>query len=369
MALVKKQGIKISRPDINKCSHNFTCDNNTIYMGLSSLKFVGVGVEEAINERNQNGSFKDLQDMLTRVYLSKREVESLIKSGALDSIGNAKRSQMLDKLEDLLYLTKQERKNKEIGQFSLFDICDDISVKAANVIQYPDIKEFNQMKLFAMEKEVSGFYLSGHPLELPEYKGITARSNIMTVDEFTNLDNKKKVKMVGIVNINESEKEGIKYSKSGNLYANFTLEDTMGNIKVLAFKDAVEQCKSVLYNEAIVEITGTLSVDIEEYEDENGEIKQKKDIKIFLDTIKKVTSSADRKKVYIQLNTRDIYIMNSIRRVIDKHPGYDTVILYDPILKKSFKSPKTINYTPLFVNDLQNYTRIETKDIVAKNLA
>lgn len=369
MAIVKKLGINISRPDINKCSNIFTCDDKNIYMGLSSLKFVGIGVSSAIEEREKNGEFTSLQDLLTRVTLSKREVESLIKAGAFDSFGIAKRSQMLDKVEDILKLTKNDRLKKESGQVSLFDICDDASVQEANIIKFADIQEFNQMKIFAMEKEVSGFYLSGHPLELPEYKDVSEKSTITTVDEFTNKDNRKKVKLVGIVNINEDEKEGIRISKSGNAYANFTLEDQYGTIKVLAFKDAVDQCRNAMYKDAIVQVTGNLSVDIEQYEDDNGEIKERRDIKIFLETITRVKSACDRKKVFIQVNTRDAYKMNTIKSVLNKYPGSDTVIFYDPILKQSFKSNTTIDYGINFLYELQSRTNLGDKDIVSKNLA
>lgn len=366
MAVVKKQGFEISRPNINTCKSMFACDNEKIYMGLSSLKFVGDnGVSAAIAEREKNGEFKDLQDLLTRVPLNKREVEALIKSGAFDDFKVARRSQMLAKVDDILELTKKDRKNRELGQFSLFDVCEDESLNEISKIKFPEIKEFNEMRIFAMEKEVSGFYLSGHPLDLPEYVKYTKCANIKTIDEFTNFDNKKKVRMTGIVSINEDQREGIKVSKAGNVFANFTLEDRYGTIKVLGFKDAVEQCKQCMFNDAIVEITGNLSVNIEQYVDENDEVKESRDIKIFLNSMKKIVAK-EQKKVFLQFNTNDPVKKKFVKDVIAKYPGIDIVRFYNPILKQSYDYSETVDYCDELLDELLNSNWITQKDVVAK---
>lgn len=369
LTVVKKQGYKISRPDINKCSFNFTCEDDNIFMGLTSLKHVGAGIEKAIKEREENGNFKDLQDLLTRVSLNKREIENLIKAGAFDSFGIAKRSQMLNKLEDILKLTKNERTQKNKGQMSLFDFTEDEEILNINKIQFPDIEEFSPMKIFTMEKEVSGFYLSGHPLDLPEYKEMTKLSTISTVDDFIEKDNKREVKLVGVVVIDEKENEGIRYSKAGNQYASFRIEDLYGQIKVLGFKESVEKAKNCLFNNTIVEIKGNLSVSIEEYMDDNGEMKEKRDVKIFLKDIRKISSLEERKKVFIQLDTKNQNAMKNLKSVCSKYPGFDTVMLYDSNLKKSFKYNQTIQYSYMFHNELMNKINIKENDIVSKKLA
>lgn len=369
LTIVKKQGYKISRPDINKCSFDFTCEDDTIFMGLTSLKHVGAGIEVAIKEREENGKFKDLQDLLTRVPLNKREIENLIKSGAFDSFGIAKRSQMLSKLEDILKLTKSERNQKNKGQISLFDLTDDEEILNINKIQFPNIEEFSPMRIFTMEKEVSGFYLSGHPLNLPEYKEIAKKSTISTMDEFNELDNKKKIKLVGVVVVDEKQQEGIRISKSGNQYASFRLEDQYGQIKVLGFKDVVEKSKNCLFNNTIVEIEGNLSVSIEEYMDDTGEMKEKRDIKIFLNDISRVTSLEDRKKVFIQIDTKNQQLMSIVKSICNKYPGFDTVLFFDSNLKKSFKYNKTIGYSTEFFDEILYKTKLNTNNLVVKKMA
>ena len=366
MAIIKQQGYDIVRPNINKCKSKFTCDKEKIYMGLSCLKFVGdSNISKAIEEREKNGQFKDLQDLLSRVALNKREVEALIKSGAFDDFNVGYRSQMLAKIQDILDLTKKDRLQSSKGQVSLFDICDDESVLNARKIQFPNIQEYSDIRLFSMEKEVSGFYLSGHPLDMPEYEKYTKLSTIKTTDEFTKADDRSKVRLTGIVSINSKEGQGIRISKAGNQYANFTLEDRYGTITVLGFKKVVDDCKQYMFNDKIVEITGTLSVNIDEYYDENGDLQEKRDVKIFLNTIKEITL-LDRKKVFIQFDTNNFsqksFVMNTLR----KYPGEDVVRFYNPIIKQSYDSNITINYCEELRKELLNSKIVQEKDLFAK---
>lgn len=352
IGVCKKMGITINRPDINKCESLFTCDINSIYMGLTSLKYVGTGIQNAIEERKQYGEYKDLQDLLTRNSLSKREIESLIKSGALDSFGH-KRSQMLERIEDFVNATKMDRQKKESGQFSLFDLTDDEEILSFNKIELPNIEEYSEMTKFKMEKEVSGFYLSGHPLNLPEYVELTKESNITTIDEFTEDDNRKKINLIGIVNIDEKDKEGFKYSpKTGNEYCIFSIEDKYSTIKILAFKDVVQKCKSIVFNGNIVNIKGTLSVSIETFVNEEGELIENKDVKIFLEDIFKVSDLKERKKVYIKITSDTQHKINQINSIINKNPGYDIIRFYNSETKKTMEHKKCVGCTPSFVDTL-----------------
>lgn len=355
MGVSKLLGINILRPDINRCYHNFTTCEDGIRMGLTSLKYVGLGVENAIIERDKNSKFKDLQDLLSRVELNKREVESLIKSGALDTF-SMKRSVMLNSLQDILERTKKDRKISSTGQFSIFDMVEDEEVQEIKQIKLKDIEEYTPLQLYSMEKEVSGFYLSGHPLQLDEYKDVVKTSTITTIDNFTSSDNKKKIKLVGIVQINEEEKEGIRYSKNGTEYANFTLEDEYGTIKVLGFKDAVQDCKHNMYNGNIVQIEGTLSVEIEVFENDEGELIENKSVKIFLNNMVRVTDLASRKKIYIKLEMKN---SSMVKNLISRFPGLDEVIFIDKDTRKAFKYNNTVGYSEYFKEKLAEIVNIE----------
>lgn len=352
LGIVKKMGIPVLRPDINKCEDRFTQNENGIYMGLSSLKYVGKGIQEAIIERKKNGPFKDLQDLLERVDLNKREVESLIKSGALDCF-NHKRSQMLQSLDILMKMAKQEKENRASGQLSLFDFVD-ADLKETFRFKFPDIEEYSPMEMFTMEKEVSGFYLSGHPLDLPEYRQYTARSTITTIDAFTENDDRKEITLVGIIQIDEKE-GGFKVSKTGKQYAIFDIEDKYSTLPVLAFEKCLEQSGHLIQTGNIVELKGTLSVQVNEFEDENGEIVQSIDVKIFAEEIKALSDIKKNKKVYIRIDRKTAKFLPNIKQLLSQCPGTDELYLYDSDNKRLMKYNNTFGYNEYFQNEIRKY--------------
>jgi len=352
IGIVKKMNIPLLRPDINKCDAKFIQNKDGIYMGLTSLKYVGTGVKEAIEERKKNGLFKDLQDLLERVSLNKREVESLIKSGALDCLGH-KRSQMLSSLNVILKGTKQERENKESGQLSLLDFISE-DFKDFFKFHFPDISEFNPMEKFTMEKEVSGFYLSGHPLDLPEYQKFTKRSTITTVDNFTESDNGNNIRIVGIIQIDEKE-GGFKISKAGKQYAVFDIEDKYSTLNVLAFEKCLDKSGHLIQSGSIVELQGRLSVQVNEFEDENGDIVQTIDTKIFTNEIKALSDIDKHKKIYIRIDRKTAHYLPHIKQLVSRYPGVDELYVYDVDKKKLMKYNNTFGYNDKFHKEIKHY--------------
>jgi DNA polymerase-3 subunit alpha len=352
LGIVKRMGISVLRPDINKCEAKFIQNEDGIYMGLTSLKYVGAGVQEAIEERKKNGPFKDLQDLLERVTLNKREVESLIKSGALDCFGH-KRSQMLSSLDALIKGAKKERENRESGQLTLFDFADE-ELKEAFKFHFPDISEYNPMEKFSMEKEVSGFYLSGHPLDLPEHQRFTKRSNITTIDGFTEGDDRKDICIVGIIQIDEKE-GGFKISKAGKQYAIFDIEDKYSTLRVLAFEKCLEKSGHLIQAGSIVELQGTLSVQVNEFEDENGEIVQTFDVKIFANEIKALGDIDRYKKVYIRIDRKTAHYLPHIKQLANRYPGTDELYIYNSEEQRLLKYNNTIGYNDNFYKEIRHY--------------
>lgn len=352
IGITKKMGIPLLRPDINNCDAGFTTSEEGIFMGLSSLKFVGKSIGEAIAERKLNGRFKDLEDLLKRVTLNKREVTSLVKSGALDSFGH-KRAQMLSSLDALLSLAKQEKEDRERGQMSLFDFGDE-EFKESFRFKFPKINEYNPLEMFAMEKEVSGFYLSGHPLELPEYQKLVKRSTITTVDDFTKSDHRKDIRMVGIIHIDEKE-GGFRISKAGKQYAIFEIEDKYSALPVLAFEKCIEKSGFLIKEGNIVEIQGTLSVEVNEYVKDDGEVVQTIDAKIFANQIQALSEIDSFKKVYIRVDKKTTHFMPHIRQLAKKHPGIDELYIFDNDNKKLMRYFYTIGYNDHFHKAVQRF--------------
>lgn len=244
--------IPILPPDINESYDSFTVVGDKIRFGLAAVKNVGRdAVAAIIEERNANGPFQSLSDLCQRLVLNRRMLESLVKSGALDSLG-ARRSQMLAVLEKALDLGRQVQADKESLQLSLFDMG---MTEGKDIeLELPDIPEYSHMELLTMEKEMIGFFVSGHPLE--EYRDIL--KNIATHQSMNLAEARPnaQVKMGGM--ITQLEK---KLTKQGNAMAIFNLEDTYGSVRAVMFPRPYEEYKANLLAGEPVLATGKVKVE------------------------------------------------------------------------------------------------------------
>ena len=164
----RQMNIRILPPDINKGEANFSVDGGNIRYGLAAIKSIGKPVIKAIvEEREQFGLFKNLEDFITRMSsretLNKRAIENLIKSGALDTLGGTRKQFMSIYIQIVDYVN-QEKKYSMAGQMTLFDMVGE-DQKEEFQIKLPDVGEYSRENLLAFEKEVLGIYVSGHPLE------------------------------------------------------------------------------------------------------------------------------------------------------------------------------------------------------------
>ena len=163
----KEEGMEVLPPDINESYAKFTVKGNKIRFGLAAIKNVGLNaIENIVKTRNEKGKFINLEDFCSKVDLgciNKRAMESLIKAGAFDSF-KIFRSQMLAVHEKVLDSINNDKKKNIQGQVNLFEELEESSLE----IQYPNINEFDKKSILSMEKEMTGLYLSGHPLD--EYK-------------------------------------------------------------------------------------------------------------------------------------------------------------------------------------------------------
>src|SRR5699024_8229434 len=163
----RNMGIQILSPDVNEGQRDFSVVNGQIRYALSAIKSIGRSViESLVEEREKNGKFtslKDLIDRMTGKELNKRTVENLIKSGALDSLDGT-RKQKLEVFASIMDQAAKEKKQSIQGQMTLFDFVTE-EQKEAFEIQFPNVGEFGRQTMLALEKEVLGIYISGHPLE------------------------------------------------------------------------------------------------------------------------------------------------------------------------------------------------------------
>lgn len=339
IGVARKMGLKLLKPDVNVSETKFTTDGKSIFMGLTALENVGKSITAMVEERKKNGEFKDIYDFIKRAPISKSELEGLTKSGALDKF-EINRSQILYNPKKLIDYAKKDRAIKNSDQISFFTMKE-FEEESGFQFEFPDIKEFPEMKLLSMERDVSGFYLTKHPLELDEYKDAVSESTITSVDEFKEHHHRNKVTMVGVISYDE-KKEGIRFSKSGNRYGNFNLEDQYSSIKVMLFKEKVDKFEHLVRNGAVVKVNGSLMVEVREYENpENGEIIETTSVKIFADKIEEVNASVQsKKKVYIRINNKTLPLMNKIKETLNRYPGSDDVIIFNEDINKAMKGLK-----------------------------
>ncbi len=274
----KKMGIDVLPPDVNESDVMFTVVKGKIRFGMAAVKNVGESaVGELIKERIEKGLFKGFGDFCERIGprdFNKRCVESLIKCGAFDSFG-VYRAKLMAVYEKLLEGAQQSRKSKVDGQLSLFEIPGDLKDMTPEE-SYPELNEFTPRMLLAMEKEMLGLYVSGHPLkeyekELEEQvslysydlgdspaEGIDTLEGSLAQDA-KNLADGMLVTVGGII----TEKK-TKTTKSNNLMAFITLEDLFGSMEIIVFPTILTRYSALLVNENAVFIDGRISIKEEE---------------------------------------------------------------------------------------------------------
>lgn len=257
----KKFKIKLLPPDINQSDVNFKIiygdtkqTSGQIIYGLSALKHVGEKpAMEIVKERNKNGPYSSITDFLLRIDPSlviKRTVESLILAGAFDSI-ESNRKKLLTNLERILsYVNKNRSAKITEDQSPLF--VNDFSPTEIHIPDLQNVEDFTEIERFKKEKEIIGFYLSGHPLE--QYrKEVEKLVNFTFADKISveELDKLGTVRICGVISNLE-----IKSSKKNNKFATFDLTDLYGTGSCLAFSSLYESKQYLFKNDNIVVIEG-----------------------------------------------------------------------------------------------------------------
>ena len=267
--------IEILKPSINKSFTKFTVNGDKIRFGLGSIKNVGEAVIDTIvEERNKNGEFKSFTDFCERMQgeaVNKKCVESLIKAGAFDELGETRKT-LFEGFEGVLDLINGETKKSIQGQVTMFDMGNNEETEKHkyNLVRQ---EEYDERILLDMEKEMLGIYISGHPLEKRK-KEIEAYTNINTIQMINMKEENdlsrdgKQVKYAGIIS---SVKK--KYTKNNTIMAFVTVEDLYGSTEIIVFDSCYNRCSNSLIEDNIVLVDGRLS------------IKEDDDVKIVANTI------------------------------------------------------------------------------------
>jgi DNA polymerase-3 subunit alpha len=315
--------INILAPDVNSSDRTFTPAGGSIRFGLTAIKNVGdAAIESVVAARRKLGRFDNLYQFCENVdlrLLNKRVIESLIKAGALDSFG-ARRSQMMAALDRAMEMGQQRQRRQNAGQGGLF--ASGGADTPVHSVPLPDAPEWTETEKLAGEKEVLGFYVTGHPLE--KYRMALAS---LTQTDSSSLDEMAHDSPVTLGGILTTVR--IRPSKKGDLWASGTLEDLRGIAELLVFPQALQQIQSLLKPDAALLIRGRVR------QEENGRPK------VVVNEAQSLESAASRVKPEIVIRLDAIQLSETLLEGIEKllaaHPG-DNPIVFELIQPGDFKA-------------------------------
>ena len=263
----RDSGIDLLPPDINRSSDCFTVEEGGIRFGLVAIKNIGRGFIQAVMREREKRPFTSLTDFCERMNgsdMNKRAVENLIRSGAFDCFG-ARRSQLIHIYEKVMdSVAVQQRENVE-GQIDFFSLAAGMPGGTAPVkeIPLPDIVEFTPQELMNMEKETTGLYLSGHPMD--QYRDVVKRLNAPTIASIladfaqeggpSRFADEQRITICGVVTSSKT-----KTTKNNSLMAYVTVEDDTAAMELLCFSRVLNTCGAYLKENQAVIVKGKLSV-------------------------------------------------------------------------------------------------------------
>lgn len=258
----REMGISVLPPDVNESFDGFAVAGKDIRFGLAAVKGVGRSfMRQLVEEREKNGLFTSFQQFCDRMYekeLNRRALESLIKAGAFDSLGY-RRSQLVQIVGPVVDALAQNRKKNIEGQIDLFGMGNE-DVQDAQ-IALPDIPEVSKRELLAMEKETTGLYLSGHPMD--EYRALSKKASAASIRQIIDdLSGENEapiykdgmtVRLACVITAVR-----LKSTKSGAMMAYVTVEDDTAAIELVVFSRSLAQCGAYLVEESAVLLTGKI---------------------------------------------------------------------------------------------------------------
>ncbi len=314
-------GIRVLPPDINSSDRAFTPAENSIRFGLTAIKNVGeTAIESVLEARRKLGRFDSLAQFCEHVdlrLLNKRVIESLIKAGALDSIG-ARRSQLTAGLDRAMELGQKRQRESLSGQHGLFVAGSEPQPEPA--MRLPEIPEWPEADRLAGEKEVLGFYLTGHPLEkyLPRLASLT-RHDSSSLEE---LEHESPVTLAGILT-------GLRVrpSRKGELWASGYLEDLRGSVELLVFPQTLQRFQPVLKADAVLLVKGR--VRHEEHAPPKVVVSEAK----ALDAA--VNGAQPELRIRVNMEEAGETLVEELGKLLEAHPG-ENPILFELIRPGAF---------------------------------
>lgn len=249
----KNMGIKILPPDINLSDKNFSVEKKDIVYGLVGIKNIGeAAVDEIIRSRKESSVFESFLDFLYKVDLrvvNRKVIESLIKCGVFDQFG-INRATLMHNLDTMIEFTTAKKDSEKFGQVSLFDENDETMIPPIHI---ETVEEWPQKDILRNEKELLGYYFSGHPLD--KYKNIWKKNVSLDLSHSDKAQEDRKYTLLGIIN----EVRTI-ITKSGKPMAFVQLEDFNGTIECVFFPKIWEKEGTLIQEDTVMGLSGKIDL-------------------------------------------------------------------------------------------------------------
>ncbi|MDK3157894.1 DNA polymerase III subunit alpha [Kamptonema cortianum] len=313
----REMGLKILPPDVNGSGSKFSVENGCIRYGLSAVKNVGeVAVESIIQERASGGAYADIENFCERVDLrtvNKKVIESLVKCGAFDGIRTGSRHGLFMSIDMFLERAAAHQRDKASGQHSLFGLMDDTSKDSFKGKNNADtVPEWPESEKLRYEKELLGFYVTGHPLD--EYRSTIASLSLNSLLEIAELPDRAFIHVAGIISTADKKLS----QKDGRPWAIIQLEDLTDSMEMMVFSDTYEKCAPHIRAGEVVVVAGTI--------DAREERRKLRVTELF--PLKEAMQRFGN-ELLIMLRARNGYSthLNQLRELFSAHPGKAQVLL------------------------------------------
>ena len=358
IAECKSMGIRLLPPDVNESDADFTVAGPNIRFGLAAVKGIGRGFMQAVMaERALGGPFTAFDEFCRRMYgkeLNRRPVESLIRAGAFDSLGYKRRA-LLQVVDRVLDGVSAEGRKNVAGQMDLFSMDEDETPAA---LELPEVEEFSPMELMTMEKETTGLYLSGHPMDAyrasAEKLGAASIGSIRADLEGDGAPRRyrdgQRVVLAGVISAVRT-----RTTKNNSLMSYITLEDDTGTMELVAFQRVLDEGGSYLRENAAVCCSGRITVRDEKEPqltlDAVRPLREQMDDETLRDTAASLgerpresarsqppprPAAAEERTptLWVKLPSRDDPVFRRIELILTMFPGTEPMVVYFADTKK-----------------------------------
>ena len=328
IAECREMGIRLLPPDVNESEANFTVAGENIRFGLVAIKGIGWGVINGlVAERELGGEFRSFEEFCRRMAgkdLNRRAIDSLIRSGAFDSMG-CKRRALMQIAGPVIDSVNRAQKENIDGQFDLFG--DGAEREEIASIPMPDVEEYTAREKMAMEKEATGLYLSGHPMD--EYREIVRRIGAAPIGALLNdfapggghrFSDGQLVTLAGVISSART-----RTTKNNSLMSYVVLEDDTGSMELIVFQKTLDACGAYIRENEIVIAKGRISA------------RDEKEPQLMCDSIRPIADAAPEgspakeqgaRKLYVKLPSREDSRMRHLELVLKMFPGSDQMVIW-----------------------------------------